>query len=67
MASKRLDIKQMAKCQTCGTDHGDQKCYLIKALEYYPDGTLRRIEYLTPADMPQQPSLVNVVPFGTRQ
>lgn len=61
--------EKMAKCQTCGCDHGETKCFMIKAFEYYPDGKLKRIEYLTPADMQpqQQVSLANVVPFGTRQ
>jgi hypothetical protein len=69
MASKRLELVQMAKCWTCGSEHEGQKCFLVKALEYYPNGNLKRIEYLTPADLrqDQQPTLENVVPFGTRQ
>jgi len=54
----------MAVCMTCGSDHGDQKCFLIKAFEYYPDGKLKRIEYLTPADLKSVPAQDNVVPFG---
>jgi hypothetical protein len=58
----------MAKCQICGLEH-KFKCVLVKAIEYYPDGKLKRVEYLTPADMApqQQLSLANVAPFGTRQ
>ena len=57
----------MTKCVICGTEH-DYKCFLIKAIEYYPDGKMKRIEYLTPADMAQQqPSIANLQPFGTRQ
>lgn len=54
----------MAVCMTCGNDHGDQKCFLIKAYEYYPDGKLKRIEYLTPADLKPTPAQDNVIPFG---
>jgi hypothetical protein len=43
----------MEKCQICGTEH-EFKCVLVKATEYYPDGRLKRVEYLTPADMAQQ-------------
>jgi hypothetical protein len=60
----------MSKCKICGTIHDEIKCFLIKAFEYYPDGSLKRIEYLTPSDIlsdKPQPSLASVLPFGTRQ
>jgi hypothetical protein len=44
----------MEKCKICGTEH-EFKCVLVKAVEFYPDGVLKRVEYLTPADMTQQP------------
>lgn len=50
----------MVKCQICGTEH-EFKCVLVKAVEFYPDGRTKRVEYLTPADMSQsqqQPRLV---------
>jgi hypothetical protein len=43
----------MEKCKICGTEH-EFKCVLVKAVELYPDGALKRIEYLTPSDMPQR-------------
>lgn len=39
------------KCQHCGQDGGHTgKCHLVKAIEYYENGTVKRVEYLTPAD-----------------
>jgi hypothetical protein len=43
----------MQKCQICGTEH-EFKCVLVKAVEFYPDGRMKRVEYLTPADMSQK-------------
>lgn len=37
-------------CIICGNTH-DYKCPLIRAFEYYPDGTLRRTEFITYADL----------------
>jgi hypothetical protein len=37
------------KCEFCGTIHGP-RCPSVKAIEYYPDGKIKRIEYITPAD-----------------
>ena len=31
-------------CGFCGNYHGPT-CPLIKSIEYYPDGTIKRIEY----------------------
>lgn len=34
----------MEKCQHCGLIHG-ATCPLIAAIEYYPDGSVKRIEF----------------------
>ena len=31
-------------CQWCGAHH-QYKCPMVKAYEYYPDGTLKRVEF----------------------
>lgn len=36
-------------CAHCGMMHQGQ-CPRIKAIEYYENGTVKRVEYLTPAD-----------------
>ena len=38
-----------AKCQHCGLLHG-LRCPEVKAIEYFPGGTIKRVEYMTPAD-----------------
>lgn len=38
------------KCHYCGLIH-ETKCPSVKAIEYFPDGTIRRVEFLTPADV----------------
>lgn len=39
----------VTNCQFCGQSHG-LRCPEVKAVEYNPDGTVKRVEYLTPAD-----------------
>lgn len=61
-------------CKLCGHEH-DYKCPLIKAFEYYPEtedgkaGSLKRTEFLTPADMLQlkQDDLLVLPTHSTRQ
>lgn len=43
-------------CQHCGTGHTGP-CMRIKAIEYHPDGTVKRIEYHAP-----QPVLMPMPP-----
>lgn len=38
-------------CRHCGFTHGPL-CPSVKAIEYHPDGTIKRIEYVTAADFP---------------
>lgn len=42
------------KCPHCGLIH-EQRCHLVRAIEYFPDGTIKRVEYLTPADYASLP------------
>ncbi len=37
------------KCDHCGLIH-ETTCPRIKAIEYNPDGTIRRLEFTVPAD-----------------
>lgn len=37
------------KCVLCGCHH-DFKCPLIKAYDYFPDGRVKRVEFMTAAD-----------------
>ena len=41
-------------CQWCGIIHTTPGvCSWVKAFEYHPDGTLKRVEFNTGADYPQ--------------
>lgn len=40
------------KCQWCGQIHMTV-CFMVKALEYFPDGTIKRVEFKTAQDYPQ--------------
>lgn len=46
-----VDVRE---CQWCGVHHGPH-CPLVKSIEYFQDGTVKRVEFLTPADYPQYP------------
>lgn len=39
------------KCQYCGLIH-ETKCSLISAIEYHPDGTVKRVEFHAPQPLP---------------
>lgn len=36
-------------CRWCGVIHGP-RCPEVRAIEYHEDGTVKRVEFLTPAD-----------------
>ena len=61
------------KCMTCGMDEHGFKCPLIKSYEYFqePDEQgcfrVRRIEFVTYADLQPQPALATLPAHGTRQ
>lgn len=38
-------------CRWCGLRH-DTLCHLVKALEFFPDGTVKRVEFKTGMDYP---------------
>jgi hypothetical protein len=40
-------------CQDCGLTH-DGRCPNIKAIEYYPDGMVKRVEFFAPNDYMQK-------------
>lgn len=41
-------------CRYCGMTHGPT-CWMVKAIEYHQDGvTVKRVEFKTGADYPQQ-------------
>lgn len=42
---------QTTPCWWCGTIHG-VTCPRVKALEYHPDGRVKRVEFFTPEDYP---------------
>lgn len=54
------------KCQLCGNEH-EFKCPLIKAYEYFPDGVVKRVEFVTFADFAQEPTLLTLPTHTTRQ
>ena len=37
-------------CKWCGIGHLNTKCPLIKAIEYHQNGTVKRVEFMTPND-----------------
>ena len=39
----------MNECRWCGLIHGP-RCPSVKAIEYFPDGTVKRVEFMTPSD-----------------
>lgn len=44
------------KCQYCGSAFPHQGiCPTVKAIEYYPDGTMKRVELKTANDFPPLP------------
>jgi len=45
------------KCKHCGNIH-EFRCPLIKSIEYFEDGTIKRVEYMTPADYATIPAYV---------
>lgn len=57
----------MNECRWCGMIHGP-RCPEVKAIEYFQDGTVKRVELLTPMDrMPMNgwplPLAVREIPF----
>jgi hypothetical protein len=40
-------------CEHCGMSHPNRTCTLIKAIEYHPNGQIKRVEFKTAQDWPQ--------------
>ena len=49
MSTAAGTIAPDGKCNWCGNYHG-VRCPEVRAIEYHPDGSVKRVEYLTPAD-----------------
>ncbi len=45
------------KCKHCGNTH-ETRCPWVKSIEYFEDGTIKRVEYMTPADYVTMPAYV---------
>lgn len=52
------------KCPHCAGFHPQSKCPTIKAIEYYPDGTTKRIEFYSPSDYLAQHPLGSQVSYS---
>lgn len=50
--SDTSNAAQSDKCRYCGNYHGPL-CPDVKAIEYHPNGTVKRVEFKTAADYPQ--------------
>lgn len=44
----------VATCQYCGAIHAG-RCPAVAAIEYYPDGSVKRVEFLSPQAPPSWP------------
>lgn len=42
-----------SNCSWCGNSHAGVVCPLVKAIEYHPNGTMKRVEFKTTHDWPQ--------------
>lgn len=51
------------KCPYCGLIHAFV-CGMVKAMEYHPDGSIKRVEFKTAIDYPQQ-SPFPIMPVGS--
>ena len=53
--TETVNSAKTQNCQWCGMIHTTPGvCSRVKAFEYFPDGTLKRVEFKTAADYPQQ-------------
>ena len=50
-------------CRYCGAIHGGVQCSRISAIEYFPDGTVKRIEFHNP-NPPVQLTFPQLNPIG---
>ena len=45
------------QCGHCGLWHEGRVCPRVKAIDYYPDGTVKRVEYHDPAPRAPRPEV----------
>lgn len=50
--SQTAALNSPAKCPYCGMLHGPT-CFMVKAYEYHPDGSIKRVEFKNASDYPQ--------------
>jgi hypothetical protein len=63
------DASMNDKCKICGFEHSDRMCYRIAAIEYFENGSIKRIEYhdpvpkinLPPNPLPPNPLIPNPI------
>ena len=52
------------KCAFCGQLHS-YRCPTVRAIEYHPDGSIKRVEFMTPGDCyPTATWSAGVTPIG---
>lgn len=51
-----MNLNATAACQYCGMIHGPT-CFMVKAMEFYEDGSVKRVEFKTASDYQQLPVL----------
>lgn len=49
-------INEAGKCRYCGGFHM-AKCPLVRAIEYFPDGTVKKVEFHAPEPIPIETSV----------
>lgn len=52
----------MAKCRHCGQEHVF-RCPQVKEIEFYEDGTEKRVVYMTPVDYAVYPNYIPVYTY----
>jgi len=45
-------VQNIKPCRWCGLTHG-YKCPIVRAMEFHPDGSLKRVEFVQPSDSMQ--------------
>ena len=58
-----IEAAKTTPCRWCGVIHGIH-CPLVKAYEYFPDGTLKRVEFHAPQPVESGDALVPLVRIG---
>jgi hypothetical protein len=74
MDTQPITPAMLTKCPHCANYHAG-RCPEVRAIEYHQDGSIKRVEYLTPADsmapvlpaqwQPWQPTMPITGPSGS--